>query len=119
MTNGPAAIQGLLSTNWYSALVWNPKRISSETKKVTTVTARATFRSTPLLSLGMNRSSRTPSIGRNVVRLSTLLMNSCSFIQSANDWLFEDVVTQDNNYTNRHRGGVIMDVARLHEAEHT
>ena len=110
MTNGPAAIHGIFSINWNSAFVWNPDSIVKDTRKFTSVTARVTFRSTLLLSLGMNSSSRTPSIGRNVVRLSTLLMNSCSFIQSANDLLLKDVIAENYYNTKHHRKSIVIDI---------
>src|SRR6185369_6966370 len=108
MTKGPAAIQGTFSVNWNSALVWNPVRIGSDTRKVTRVTTKAVPRSTDLLSLGMKSSSRTPSIGRNVVRLSRLLMNSCSFMQIAEYRLFENVIAQDYDHAKSHAEGIIM-----------
>src|ERR1039457_4046594 len=117
MAKEPAAIQGTFSTNWNSAFDLNPVRIGSDTRKVSTVTAKATPRSTGLLSLGINSSSRTPSIGRNVVRLSRLLMNSCSFMQIAEYQLFENVVTQDHDHAKGHGPGIVVDQAGLHVAE--
>src|SRR6185369_4641044 len=117
MTKGPAAIQGTFSVNWNSALVWNPVRIGSDATKVTTVTTKAVPRSTALLSLGMNNSSRTPSIGRNVVRLSRLLMNSCSFMQIAEYRLLKDVVSQDYYHAKSHAPGVVVNHTGLHVAE--
>src|SRR5450756_1762283 len=108
MTNGPAAIQGTFSTNWNSALLWKPNMIGNDTRKVTTVVAKATFRSIPLLSFGTNSSSRTPNTGRNVVRLNRLLMNSCSFMQIAEYRLLEYVVAQHHNNAESHRPGIVV-----------
>src|SRR5664279_5094741 len=107
MANDPAAIQGTFSTNWNSAFDVKPIKIGRDTRKVSTVTAKATLRSTGLLSLGINISSRTPSSGRNVVRLSRLLMNSCSFMQIAEYRLFERVVTQNHNHAKGHGPGIV------------
>src|SRR5512133_1423474 len=94
--------------------------IGSDTIKVATVTATVTPRSVFLLSLGINSNSRTPNIGRNVVRLRRwLLMNSCSFIQSANNWLLKYVVAQHYNHTKRHRPCIVVNHSGLHVAENT